>query len=103
MAQKSSKTPVKPLLTLPSTANEWRRSSAFYSRITVARACGLTRPSKDFRHARQGVIAQWGASGLQCSNYLRKQFLDLGNVQNQEELGKLNLKIQKFSFFIFRI
>ena len=80
----------EPLVTIPSTTNEWRRSSAFYSRVTIERSCGLTRPAADFKDSQKSVICQWGASGLSCSNYLRKDCLDLGNVLNQEELGKLD-------------
>ena len=81
----------KPLLTIPSTANEWRRSSAYYTRVTMPHSCGLARPSGGFRHARQGVIASWGSSGLSCSNYLRREFLDVGNIANQVEMGKFYL------------
>ena len=99
MAQSRLK-PGKPILTIPSTANEWRRSSAYYTRVIVPHSVGLARPSGGFRHSRQGVIASWGAHGLSCSNYLRREFLDVGDVANQTELGELYSLTYVFFHFI---
>ena len=84
----------RPLLTISDTDNTWRKSSAYYSRVTVHQHCGLTRPSGGFQMSKSAGKAQWGAQGLSCSSYIRRDLMDLGNILNSVEMGKLD-------FFVF--
>ena len=83
--------PTRPLLSLSGGDNEFRKSSAFYSRVTVHQHCGLTRPSGGFQLSKSAGKAQWGAQGLACSSYIRRDLMDLGNIANSLEMGKLDL------------
>ena len=94
MSSSTSGAPQRPLLTISGTNNEWRRSSAYYSRVTVHQHCGLKRPSGGFQISNSAGKAQWGAHGLACSSYLRRDFMDLGNVSNSIEMGKLDLDLK---------
>ena len=85
----------RPLLSLAGSVNEWRKSSAFYSRVTIHQHCDLKRPSGGFPISKNSGKAQWGAQGLACSSYLRRDYLDMGNVANAVEMGKLDLQISK--------
>ena len=86
----------RPLLSISGNDQEWKKSSAFYSRVTVHQHCGLTRPSGGFQISKSAGKAQWGAQGLACSLYIRRDLMDLGNIQNSIEMSKLDL------FFLFQ-
>ena len=85
----SSLRPMNPLSIGSGSVNEWKPSSAFYSRVTLSQKCGLRRPVVGF--CRSAGKVQWGAPGYPCSQYLRRDFLDLGTVSTALEMGKLDL------------
>ena len=92
MSSLSTGNPSRPLLTISGNDNEWRKSSAYYSRVTVHQHCGLTRPSGGFQISKSAGKAQWGAQGLSCSLYIRRDLMDLGNIKNSVEMGKLDFQ-----------
>ena len=94
----------RPLLSLAGSVNEWRRSSAFYSRVTIHQHCNLRRPSGGFPISQKSGKAQSVAQGLACSSYLRRDYLDMGNVANAVEMGKLNLQVSEIeNYVIFKM
>ena len=75
---------------------EWSRSSAFYGRLTVTPNPELSRPSADFgRSSITTSLESWGVPGHPESQYIRRDLMDLGNVQDRFEFGK-TLKIFQF-------
>ena len=73
----------------PLSTGEWAKSSAYYGRLTFKRQPDLYRSSNDFQLGKSSCSTQtWGQPGSMCSLYLRRDFLDLGVVNNQRELGK---------------
>ena len=77
---------------------EWPQSSAFYSRVTVTPQPELNRPGADFGgHYTTTSLQSWGVPGHPESQYIRRDLMDLGSVQDRFEFGRI-LKIL-FSFF----
>ena len=72
-----------------STSYLWQSSSAFYGRLNVVPSPELRRPSADFQRTSTTSKDCWGVPGHPESQYLRRDLLDLGSVQDRSELGKL--------------
>ena len=66
----------------------WQSSSAFYGRLNVICSPELRRPSADFQRTSSTSKDCWGVPGHPESQYLRRDLLDLGSVQDRFELGK---------------
>ena len=81
----------------------WQSSSAFYGRLNVIPNSELRRPSADFQRSFSTSKDCWGVPGHPESQYLRRDLLDLGSVQDRFELGKTYYNSEYLIFvFIFR-
>ena len=65
----------------------WQSSAAYYGRLNVISSPELRRPSTDFQRSSATSKDCWGVPGHPESQYLRRDLLDLGSVQDQLELG----------------